>query len=134
MQPNYYYMIRTTKAPAILGASYQKVLAISTGMIYEEALKKDPSIATKNAQVFNLLGESVVSPDSQTYFMFRDLETGSEKVMSYLWVDADDIIPIDIIPITTITIPGLTTEKLADIATALKAIGIYNATITTDMG
>jgi len=54
--------------------------------------------------------------------------------MSYLWVDADDIIPIDIIPITTITIPGLTTEKLADIATALKAIGIYNATITTDMG
>ena len=115
-----------TIAPAILGASFTNMKAISI-MTYKEALKK-ADITTTHKQVEKSLPQELRVTDL-TYVLFEDMN-GKELVMALEYMVKDSLVPVTTLTIL-VELPDRNTEDIATLSLALTELGFFNAKITT---
>lgn len=115
-----------TIAPAILGASFTNMKAISI-MTYKEALKK-ADITTTHKQVEKSLPQELRVTDL-TYVLFEDMN-GKELVMPLEYMVKDSLVPVTTLTIL-VELPDRNTEDIATLSLALTELGFFNAKITT---
>lgn len=115
-----------TIAPAILGASFTNMKAISI-MTYKEALKK-VDITTTHKQVEKSLPQELRVTDL-TYVLFEDMN-GKELVMPLEYMVKDSLVPVTTLTIL-VELPDRNTEDIATLSLALTELGFFNAKITT---
>ena len=115
-----------TIAPAILGASFTNMKAISI-MTYKEALKK-ADITTTHKQVEKSLPQELRVTDL-TYVLFEDMN-GKELVMPLEYIVKDSLVPVTTLTIL-VELPDRNTEDIATLSLALTELGFFNAKITT---
>lgn len=115
-----------TIAPAILGASFTNMKAISI-MTYKEALKK-ADITTIHKQVEKSLPQELRVTDL-TYVLFEDMN-GKELVMPLEYMVKDSLVPVTTLTIL-VELPDRNTEDIATLSLALTELGFFNAKITT---
>lgn len=115
-----------TIAPAILGASFTNMKAISI-MTYKEALKK-ADITTTHKQVEKSLPQELRVADL-TYVLFEDMN-GKELVMPLEYMVKDSLVPVTTLTIL-VELPDRNTEDIATLSLALTELGFFNAKITT---
>lgn len=115
-----------TIAPAILGASFTNMKAISI-MTYKEALKK-ADITTTHKQVEKSLPQELRVTDL-TYVLFEDMN-GKELVMPLEYMVKDSLVSVTTLTIL-VELPDRNTEDIATLSLALTELGFFNAKITT---
>ena len=115
-----------TIAPAILGASFTNMKAISI-MTYKEARKK-ADITTTHKQVEKSLPQELKVTDL-TYVLFEDMN-GKELVMPLEYMVKDSLVPVTTLTIL-VELPDRNTEDIATLSLALTELGFFNAKITT---
>ena len=115
-----------TIAPAILGASFTNMKAISI-MTYKEALKK-ADITTTHKQVEKSLPQELRVTDL-TYVLFEDMN-GKELVMPLEYMVKDSLVPVTTLTIL-VELPDRNNEDIATLSLALTELGFFNAKITT---
>ena len=115
-----------TIAPAILGASFTNMKAISI-MTYKEALKK-ADITTTHKQVEKSLPQELRVTDL-TYVLFEDMN-GKELVMPLEYMVKDSLVPVTTLTIL-VELPDRNTEDIVTLSLALTELGFFNAKITT---
>ena len=115
-----------TIAPAILGASFTNMKAISI-MTYKEALKK-ADITTTHKQVEKSLPQELRVTDL-TYVLFENMN-GKELVMPLEYMVKDSLVPVTTLTIL-VELPDRNTEDIATLSLALTELGFFNAKITT---
>ena len=115
-----------TIAPAILGASFTNMKAISI-MTYKEALKK-ADITTTHKQVEKSLPQELRVTDL-TYILFEDMN-GKELVMPLEYMVKDSLVQVTTLTIL-VELPDRNTEDIATLSLALTELGFFNAKITT---
>lgn len=115
-----------TIAPAILGASFTNMKAISI-MTYKEALKK-ADITTTHKQVEKSLPQELRVTDL-TYVLFEDMN-GKELVIPLEYMVKDSLVPVTTLTIL-VELPDRNTEDIATLSLALTELGFFNAKITT---
>lgn len=115
-----------TIAPAILGASFTNMKAISI-MTYKEALKK-ADITTTHKQIEKSLPQELRVTDL-TYVLFEDMN-GKELVMPLEYMVKDSLVPVTTLTIL-VELPDRNTEDIATLSLALTELGFFNAKITT---
>lgn len=115
-----------TIAPAILGASFTNMKAISI-MTYKEALKK-ADITTTHKQVEKSLPQELRVTDL-TYVLFEDMN-GKELVMPLEYMVKDSLVPVTTLTLL-VELPDRNTEDIATLSLALTELGFFNAKITT---
>ena len=115
-----------TIAPAILGASFTNMKAISI-MTYKEALKK-ADITTTHKQVEKSLPQELRVTDL-TYVLFEDMN-GKELVMPLEYMVKDSLVPVTTLTIL-VELPDRNTEDIATLSLALTELGFFNTKITT---
>ena len=103
-----------TIAPAILGASFTNMKAISI-MTYKEALKK-ADITTTHKQVEKSLPQELRVTDL-TYVLFEDMN-GKELVMPLEYMVKDSLVPVTTLTIL-VELPDRNTEDIATLSLAL---------------